>query len=336
MGFSNKEFFVKDLVIDDEYGIISSDATIHEAAKKMKEIGIPDLVVIDKNSEKVIGVVGDFDIVQNVVAEGKDPNSLKVVDAMYVITPVTLNTSVEEAFERMRELQVNVVPVVEDGKILGVCTIQDCWSYIPDQIVDEVGLIPIKNTKVVEFWFASVASILAFVLGVILPMAGIFGFFQADESELLSLFNIADIRGGMVSFYLFEARGNNFLIALADIVANNGGIWILVIICSFLVLIFGILGMFSIIYNSFIDIRYVQTGKLIRYIIPAVFVSALIFEWIFYSIALAVSVPSINYTIDVIGLIMSILSMSLMLMAILRDYLFRASEVPKQGLLEEV
>ncbi|MBD3212737.1 MAG: CBS domain-containing protein [Candidatus Lokiarchaeota archaeon] len=336
MGFSNKEFFVKDLVIDDEYGIISSDATIHEAAKKMKEIGIPDLVVIDKNSEKVIGVVGDFDIVQNVVAEGKDPNSLKVVDAMYVITPVTLETSVEEAFERMRELQVNVVPVVEDGKILGVCTIQDCWSYIPDQIVDEVGLIPIKNTKVVEFWFASVASILAFVLGVILPMAGIFGFFQADESELLSLFNIADIRGGMVSFYLFEARGNNFLIALADIVANNGGIWILVIIFSFLILIFGILGMFSIIYNSFIDIRYVQTGKLIRYVIPTVFVFALIFEWIFYSIALAVSVPSINYTVDVIGLIMSILSMSLMLLAIFRDYLFRASEVPKQGLLEEV
>ncbi|TXT64813.1 MAG: membrane protein of unknown function [Promethearchaeota archaeon] len=236
----------------------------------------------------------------------------------------------------MRELQVNVVPVVEDGKILGVCTIQDCWSYIPDQIVDEVGLIPTKNTKVVEFWFASVASILAFVLGVILPMAGIFGFFQADESELLSLFNIADIRGGMVSFYLFEARGNNFLIALADIVANNGGIWIFVIICSFLVLIFGILGMFSIIYNSFIDIRYVQTGKLIRYIIPALFVFALILEWIFYSIALAFSVPSINYTVDVIGLIMSILSMSLMLLAIFRDYLFRGSEVQKQGLLEEV
>jgi CBS domain-containing protein len=336
MGISNKEFYVKDLVIDDEYGIISSDATVHEAAIKMKEIGIPDLVVIDKQNEKVIGVVGDFDIVQNVVAEGKDPNRLKVVDTMYVITPVTLETSVEEAFDRMRELQVNVVPVVEDGKILGVCTIQDCWSYIPDQIVDEVGLIPTKNTKVVEFWFASVASILAFVLGVILPMAGIFGFFQADESELLSLFNIADIRGGMVSFYLFEARGNNFLIALADIVANNGGIWIFVIICSFLVLIFGILGMFSIIYNSFIDIRYVQTGKLIRYIIPAVFVFALILEWIFYSIALAFSVPSINYTVDVIGLIMSILSMSLMLLAIFRDYLFRGSEVQKQGLLEEV
>ena len=52
---SRKEYFVKDLVIDDEYGVIESTATIQEAANKMKELGVPDLVVIKE--EKVLGVI---------------------------------------------------------------------------------------------------------------------------------------------------------------------------------------------------------------------------------------------------------------------------------------
>ena len=66
MALTKNEFFVKDLVIDDEYGIIDSKATIQEAAKKMKELGVPDLVVVD--NEKVLGVIADIDIVQNIVA----------------------------------------------------------------------------------------------------------------------------------------------------------------------------------------------------------------------------------------------------------------------------
>ena len=47
-----KEYFVRDLVIDDEYGIIDSNATIQDAAKKMKEIGIPDLVVVEGENQR--------------------------------------------------------------------------------------------------------------------------------------------------------------------------------------------------------------------------------------------------------------------------------------------
>ncbi|MFW9823440.1 MAG: cyclic nucleotide-binding/CBS domain-containing protein, partial [Candidatus Thorarchaeota archaeon] len=158
MALTKKEFFVQDLIIDDEYGVIDSKATIQEAAKKMKELGVPDLVVVEGDQQEVLGVIADFDIVQNVVAEGIDANSEKVTIAMYKITPVELNTPVQEAFTRMRNLNANVVPVVENGKLVGVCTIQDCWSYIPDKVVDEIGLIPVKNTRVAEFWFASVCA----------------------------------------------------------------------------------------------------------------------------------------------------------------------------------
>jgi len=128
MGLSSKEYFVKDLVIDDEYGIIESNATVQEAAKKMKELGVPDLVVVETGTEKVLGAIADFDIIQNVVSEGKDVKSEKVISTMYKIEPVNLNSPVSEAFNRMRDLRVNVIPVVENGKLIGVCSIQDCWS----------------------------------------------------------------------------------------------------------------------------------------------------------------------------------------------------------------
>ena len=335
LSLSKKEYFVKDLIIDDEYGVIDSKATIQEAAKKMKEIGVPDLVVVEGEAKKVLGVIADFDIIQNVIAEGKDSKEAKVIATMYKIEPVSLDSPVTEAFTRMRDLQVNVVPVVEDGKLIGVCTIQDCWSYIPDEDVDEVGLIPVSNTRVAEFWFASVCSILAFVLGIILPLVGIYGFFSGNQVDLLSLFGTAEIRGGRVIFSLFEARGNDFFVSYMNLININGGIWLAIVIFSLLILIFGILGLFSIIFSSYSDIRNIQTGLTIRFIIPILVVVFLVIQWILFGVTFAIAVPSPYVTIDALGLTMSIISMVLIIAAIYRDYIFRGKDA-SQSINDEV
>ncbi len=334
LSLSKKEYFVKDLIIDDEYGVIDSKATIQEAAKKMKEIGVPDLVVVEGEAKRVLGVIADFDIIQDVIAEGKDSKEAKVIATMYKIEPVSLDSPVTEAFTRMRDLQVNVVPVIEDGKLKGVCTIQDCWSYIPDENIDDVGLIPVSNTRIAEFWFASVCSILAFVLGVILPLVGIYGFFSGNQVDLLSLFGTAEIRGGRVIFSLFEARGNDFLVSFMNLININGGIWLAIVIFSLLILIFGILGLFSIIFSSYSDIRNIQTGLTVRFIIPILVVVFLVIQWILFGIAFAIAVPSPNVSIDALGLTMSIISMVLIIAAIYRDYIFRGKD--SQSIKDEV
>ena len=326
LGLSKKEYFVKDLVIDDEYGVIESTATIQEAARKMKELGVPDLVVVEGEAKRVLGVIADFDIIQGVIAEGKDSKEAKVIATMYKIEPVSLESPVTEAFTRMRDLQVNVVPVVEDGKLIGVSTIQDCWSYIPDDNIDDVGLIPVSDTRNAEFWFASVCSILAFVLGVILPLVGIYGFFSGNQVDLLSLFGTAEIRGGRVIFSLFEARGNDFFVPFMNLININGGIWLAIVIFSLLILIFGILGLFSIIFSSYSDIRNIQTGLTIRFIIPILAVVFLVIQWILFGIAFAIAVPTPNVVVDGLGLTLSIISMVLILAAIYRDYIFKQKE----------
>ncbi|MFX0003583.1 MAG: CBS domain-containing protein [Candidatus Hodarchaeota archaeon] len=323
-----KEYFVRDLVIDDEYGIIDSNATIQEAAKKMKELGVPDLVVVEGDKQKVLGVIADFDIVQNAVAEGKDVKIEKVISTMYKISPVNLDTPVSDAFKRMRDLNVNVVPVVENEKLIGVCTIQDCWSFIPDQNVDKIGLIPVRNTRVAEFWFASVAAILAFTLGIILPLAGVIGFYTGNQLDLMSLLGIGPV-GGKISFTLFEARGLGIMVPFLDLFINNGPIWIVISIFSIFLLISGIISLFSIIYVSFSDTRNLRTSWILRTIVPGLAVFFMAFEWILFGIAFALETPTPIISLDPIGLTLSIISMVLLLLAIYRDYIFRGIEEPK-------
>lgn len=310
------EYLVSDLVIDDEYGIIDSKATVEEAAKKMKELNVPDLVVLDKD-EKVLGVVADFDIIRDVVAEGKNASKESVLDHCYTITPVTRETTVVDAFTRMRDLHVAVVPVVEDEKLLGVCTIQDVWSYIPDERPDEIGVIAVKNPKNAEFWFASICSLLAFILGIMLPLAGITGYFTADVGELYGLSTLGD---GL--FSLFRAGG----LGLQALISKSGGIWALVLVFSYVLLIVGTVGIFSILYVSYSDARFVKTHKIFRTILPFTTIGLMVLQWILYLIAFGVSSSGLQITLNVPGLIFTILSILLILAAIARDWVFKQQD----------
>ncbi|MHA1724328.1 MAG: CBS domain-containing protein [Promethearchaeota archaeon] len=321
-----KKFLVKDLVIEDEYGIIESTATVHKAAKKMKELGVPDLVVLDSESKEVLGIIADFDIVQNIVAEGIDCKTEKVVNVMYVIEPVNLDTPVEEAFTRMQKLYVNVVPVVESGELKGVCTIQDCWSFIPDETFDDIGMIPVENPKLAEFWFASTCTILALLLGVIFPMIGIYGFFYADQASTLSMLGSASIRGGILRFFPFEARGKDLLIEYSSLIDSKGIAWLFLDLVCILTIIFGILTVFTIIYASYSDARKIIAARTIRLIIPLVFLVFLILEWVVFGMIFSIYNLNAVISIDIVGLLFSIVSMILVILSIFRNYIFRGKE----------
>ena len=289
---AKKEYKVGDLTIDDEYGTINSSASIVDAAKKIKELNVPDLVVIDKESKKVLGVIADYDIVQNVVAEGKDPKNTLVTNAMYLIAPVTRETLVTKAFKDMQEMNVNVVPVIEEDKLLGVCSIQDCWSFIPDENSDDIGLISVKDPKTMEFYVASVVTILAFLFGILFPAFGVNGYFSGDE----------------------------YFTPIGQLVPREGAIWVLIVINSYLVLIFGILALFSLFYGAISDMRNFYVSNVIKIVIPYVTIGLMILQWILYAIAFNTTVGA---SVDGLGLFFSIASMLLLLLAINRDILFR-------------
>ena len=129
---ADKEYKIRDLTIDDEFAVISSGASIKEAAELMKAENVPDLVVIDEK-ERVVGVLADFDIVQNIIAEGLDPKTAKVLSSMYTITPVTLETTVTDAFTRLRDLGLTLkfTPASQDTSS----------SAVPSNAFIEIGCL---------------------------------------------------------------------------------------------------------------------------------------------------------------------------------------------------
>ncbi len=315
---------VRDLIIDDKFTTIHSSATVYEATKKMKEAGVPDLVILDNENQKVIGVISENNIIQDIIAEGKDPQVETVVNAMFKIEPVKLDTPIEIAFVRMRNLKVAVIPVVRKGNVIGICTIHDCWSYLPQEKGKEplIGLIPVSNPNAAKCWLASICAILAFILGVVFPLMGIFGYFSAEGSQLTGLLQMVTVRGDILTFFLFEVHGTQLSINYSDLISAGGVTWIFLIIFGFAVLITGVVGIFSLFYASYSILKNQIVGKFHQKMSPFLTIIFLVMEWVLLAVVLANNTPEIAFQIDETGLVCSVSAIILILLAIYRDHLF--------------
>jgi CBS domain-containing protein len=96
---------------------------VYEVALKMKQLNVGAIPIIDQ--EKLVGMITDRDIVVRGVAE-KHPGSTKVEDIMSndLIT-VTPDSSSKDAAKLMAKHQIRRLPVVEEGKLIGIVSLGD-------------------------------------------------------------------------------------------------------------------------------------------------------------------------------------------------------------------
>lgn len=101
---------------------ISPEATLEEAARKMKECGCGFLPVGEEDSAE--GIITDRDIVIRAVAEGKDPTRVTVRECMTGEVCVCKETdTLEEAAKIMSENNISRLVVKNDSEnICGVLT----------------------------------------------------------------------------------------------------------------------------------------------------------------------------------------------------------------------
>jgi CBS domain-containing protein len=114
---------VRDVMTADP-ATVSLDTTVTEAATAMRDGGFGSVVVVE--DEEVRGILTDRDITVRAVAEGQDPDETKVGD-ICSSTPTCLSPqdSVKDAIETMREEKVRRVPVVDDGRPVGIVSLGD-------------------------------------------------------------------------------------------------------------------------------------------------------------------------------------------------------------------
>jgi CBS domain-containing protein len=93
--------------------------SLADAAKVMKGDDVGSVPVVD--GELLVGILTDRDIVVRAVAEGRDPQTVKV-DEIASREPVTVqpDQNLDDALELMVRHQVRRLPVTEDGRLVGM------------------------------------------------------------------------------------------------------------------------------------------------------------------------------------------------------------------------
>jgi len=114
---------VRDVMTPDPV-TVPADAPVIEAARRMKEDGIGDVIVID--GDHMCGLVTDRDIVVRAVAESRDPQQTPM-NQICTKDPVTVSPDddLTQAGRLMEENKVRRVPVVDSGKVVGILSIGD-------------------------------------------------------------------------------------------------------------------------------------------------------------------------------------------------------------------
>ena len=106
---------------------IGKDASVLDAAIMMNEHKIGALVVCNGECE---GMFTERDMLRRVVAERRDPAKTKVNDVMTRdIVVGTPDMDIEEARSIMKTRRIRHLPIVDDGRVVGMISIGDLNAW---------------------------------------------------------------------------------------------------------------------------------------------------------------------------------------------------------------
>ncbi|MDA8169363.1 MAG: CBS domain-containing protein [Nitrospiraceae bacterium] len=119
---------------------VSPNATLREAAIKMKEKKIGSILVAEEGW-KLKGILTDRDIAIALAAEGKDPQTTMVHDIM-VQAPITIeaDADLDSALRIMNRASVRRLPVLENGRLVGVISSADLACAVKEELNQFIGL----------------------------------------------------------------------------------------------------------------------------------------------------------------------------------------------------
>ncbi|OGI45898.1 MAG: histidine kinase [Candidatus Muproteobacteria bacterium RIFCSPHIGHO2_01_FULL_65_16] len=125
--------------------VVRRDEPVTEAARRMREHHVGDLVVVDEKpgGRVPVGILTDRDLVIEVIAKGVDLNAVTVGDVMsnQLLTAAEAD-DVADTIKIMRAKGVRRVPVVSRNKTLaGILAVDDLLDLYSEQIADLTALI---------------------------------------------------------------------------------------------------------------------------------------------------------------------------------------------------
>src|SRR4051794_36389946 len=128
--------------------------TLVDAARKMRDLDVGALPICGED-ERLRGVITDRDIVTNCVANGGDPNAIKVEEyaAEEVIT-IGADDSIEETLRTMTQHGVRRLPVIDGDQLVGIVSQADVARCLSEgkvgQLVAAISRAPSTSGRPVQ------------------------------------------------------------------------------------------------------------------------------------------------------------------------------------------
>ncbi len=114
--------------------------TVAEVAELARTENVGSVVVVD--GDEPVGIVTDRDIALRVVADGADPGSTTASDVMTADpTTVEVGTGIMEVSREMVGAGVRRMPVVDDGGLVGIVTLDDLNRLLVGELGNLAGVI---------------------------------------------------------------------------------------------------------------------------------------------------------------------------------------------------
>ena len=108
---------------------ITPQVTVYEALEQMADEDIGALVVMDGSD--LVGLVSERDYARKVFLQGRSSKEMKVHEIMSSpAVTVNLRTTVDECMQRMTDKHCRHLPVVDEGRVVGVVSIGDLVHWI--------------------------------------------------------------------------------------------------------------------------------------------------------------------------------------------------------------
>lgn len=109
---------------------VSAEASLEECAKVMVQNHVGALVIKDDHHSK--GLITEQDIVRKVIAKGTNPLTKKVKDFMETkLITTSPNDDIYDALIKMRDSNIRHLPVLDNGKMVGLLTLKDVLKIEP-------------------------------------------------------------------------------------------------------------------------------------------------------------------------------------------------------------
>jgi len=131
---------MSDLVRNQDPLMLPPSTTVQEAAARMRDRMVGAVLVIEGDA-RLVGIFTGRDAVSRVLAEGKDPAATTLTEVMtYNPETMTPSHSAIEALRLMRDARCRHLPIVDQGRVVGIVSRGDFRGLEQDRLDEETGL----------------------------------------------------------------------------------------------------------------------------------------------------------------------------------------------------